>query len=99
MGARGAADRRDVISEAAIAAAIRHQLGARAPLSSICPSEVARALAPDGWRALMQPVREAALAMADRDELRITRGGVSVLRADVHRGAIRLARGPRFDSP
>jgi Protein of unknown function (DUF3253) len=45
----------------------------------------------------MPAVREAAAAMAARGELRITRGGIDVPRERLHQGAIRLARGERFD--
>jgi hypothetical protein len=45
MGTRGAADRGDVTDQA-IAAEILRQLARRAADSTICPSEVARALAP-----------------------------------------------------
>jgi hypothetical protein len=85
-----------VSEPAAIAAAIRALLLQRAAASSICPSEVARALA-DDWRTLMPAVREAAAAMAARGELRITHGGLDVPRERLHQGAIRLARGERFD--
>jgi Protein of unknown function (DUF3253) len=75
-------------------------LAQRAATSSICPSEVARALAPDeaAWRALMPQVREVAQSMSDANRVRITRGGAPVARADLHHGAVRLSRGPRFDA-
>jgi Protein of unknown function (DUF3253) len=44
----------------------------------------------------MPRVRDVAQAMADCDRLRITRGGRPVPRSELHRGAIRLGRGPRF---
>ena len=83
-----------------IAQAVMRQLSRRAADSSICPSEVARALQRDAaaWRALMPQVREVAAAMRDAGRLRITRGGVDVPRDELHRGAIRLARGPDFDT-
>jgi hypothetical protein len=46
----------------------------------------------------MPQVREAAQSMADAQRLRVTRGGAPVARADLHRGAVRLSRGPRFDA-
>jgi hypothetical protein len=81
-----------------IAQEIVRQLSRRAADSSICPSEVARALQSDAaaWRALMPQVREVAAAMRDEGCLRITRGGVDVPSDALHRGAIRLARGPDF---
>ena len=78
---------------------IVRQLSKRAVTSSLCPSEIARALQADetAWRALMPLVRETAAAMRDEGQLRITRRGVDMPAADLHHGAIRLARGPKFD--
>lgn len=66
--------------------AIRGLLAQREPGLTICPSEAARALDPDGWRAHMEEVRAAAAAMADRGELDVTQGGETV--------DVRTARGP-----
>jgi len=81
-----------------IAQEIVRQLSRRAADSSICPSDVARALAGKeaAWRALMPRVREVAAAMREQQRLRITRGGVDVAADGLHRGAIRLARGSGF---
>jgi hypothetical protein len=86
------------VSDDDIAQEIVRQLSRRAAESSICPSEVARALQSDeaAWRALMPQVREVAAAMRDEGRLRITRGGVEVPSNALHRGAIRLKRGPDF---
>lgn len=65
----------------------------RAP-ASVCPSEVARALAPESWRPLMQPVREVAFALAAKGRLRVTQGGHDV--SPPVRGPIRLAQGYRI---
>lgn len=67
--------------------AIRH----RGPGRSICPSEVARDLAPDeaSWRALMPAVRAAALRLQEQGKLRVTRNGVDV-DATAAGGPIRL---------
>jgi Protein of unknown function (DUF3253) len=88
------------MSDDDIAQEIVRQLSRRAADSSICPSEVARALQSDeaAWRALMPQVREVAEAMRDAGRLRITRGGVDVPNEALHRGAIRLARGPDFNA-
>lgn len=86
-----------MIERQRIEAEILARLARRDPTSSICPSEVARGLA-DDWRPLMHAVREAAAALAESAQLRITRGGADVPRDELHRGAIRLARGPRFDA-
>jgi hypothetical protein len=82
----------------AIAAEIVRQLAGRAAAASICPSEVARALAreEDAWRALMPQVRDVAARLRDAGRLRITRGGLDIDPATLHAGAIRLARGPAF---
>ena len=55
-------------------------LSLRQPGATICPSEVARSLLPDGgaWRAQMPQVREVAQALAQQHRLRVTRGGVPV---------------------
>jgi Protein of unknown function (DUF3253) len=84
--------------EDAIAKEITRQLSRRAATSSICPSEVARALQSNEveWRALMPRVRTVATLMRDQGRLRITRGGVDVPNAELHRGAIRLVRGSDF---
>jgi hypothetical protein len=85
--------------EDAIAKEITRQLSRRAATSSICPSEVARALQCDEveWRALMPRVREVAASMRDEGRLRITSGGVDVPNTALHRGAIRLARETGFE--
>ncbi len=77
--------------DAAISAEILRQTGALGPHKSICPSEVARALAPDDatWRPLMGRVRQAALALQAAGQIDILRKGKPVLREDV-RGVIRL---------
>ena len=82
-----------------IAQEIMRLLSRRAATASICPSEVARSLQSDeaAWRALMPQVREVAAVMRDAARLRITRGGVDVPSDELHRGAIRLARGPDFN--
>jgi hypothetical protein len=72
----------------AIADAILQAVTARGPDKSICPSEVARALDPAGWRALMPGVRVAALALAREGRIRITQAGRQV--DGPLRGPIRL---------
>ena len=68
-------------------------LAARAPSATVCPSDVARALAPEGgaWRALMPEVRRVAAGLAAQGRLRVTRGGVEV-DAESRGGPIRLGR-------
>lgn len=76
-----------------IAATIEALLDARAPSSSICPSEVARTLAEPAsdWRTLMPEVRRVAETLAAAGRLRVTRGEAEV-RATAPGGPIRLRR-------
>ena len=68
------------VTDEQVAQTLIDLLGQRDAAASICPSEVARALAPDDrkWRALMPTVRRVAAALADRGMLRVTRGDVEV---------------------
>jgi hypothetical protein len=65
-------------------------VNARGVGKSICPSEVARALAPEDWRAAMPAVRAEAQLLVDEQAIIATQQGeiVSPLTA---RGPIRLA--------
>lgn len=83
-----------------IEACMLELLAARSPDASICPSDVARALASDtdGWRALMEPVRDVARALAERGVVVITQGQQVVGPAAPVKGPIRLRRGPAFDA-
>lgn len=74
---------------------LRALLTSRGPSKTLCPSEVARALAPDHWRPLMEPVRQVARLMAWRDELVFRQRG-QVVSPDALRGPVRLAQGPSF---
>ena len=78
-----------------IADMIGELLSARDATSSICPSEVARALASDeaAWRALMPDVRRVAAKLASQGKLRVTRGN-DIVDAQSKGGPIRL-RQPR----
>lgn len=70
--------------------AIRSLLADRDEGKTICPSEAARAIGGDeGFRALMNVVRDAAREMVARDELEVTQGG-DVVDLDSARGPIRL---------
>lgn len=64
-------------------------LGKRAATSSICPSDVARAVGGDVWRDLMDDTRRVAWRLADVGRVRITQGDETVDRATV-RGPIRI---------
>jgi hypothetical protein len=74
--------------------AILDLLDERAP-KTICPSDAARRVGPpDGWRALMQPVRDAAATLVARGEVEVTQQGERVDLANV-RGPIRIRRPER----
>lgn len=70
---------------------ITQLLDAREADASICPSEVARALAPAHWRDLMPQIRAVAAELALAGALRITQGSVEIAPAAVLAG---LTRGP-----
>lgn len=80
-----------------IAGKIIELLAKRAP-ASICPSDVARALADDEatWRALMPAVRKAATELARDGFIVITQGDRQLDPSDVLFGPIRFRRGPAF---
>lgn len=61
----------------------------RGPEKTVCPSEAARALAPDGWRDLMEDVRQEAYRMADDGLVDITQQG-GVVDGRTARGPIRV---------
>jgi hypothetical protein len=72
--------------------AILDLLEQRAPGATICPSDAARAVAPeDDWRELMEPTRQAASRLAEAGKVEITQRGEVV---DPHtvKGPIRIAR-------
>ena len=74
--------------------AILDLLDERAP-KTICPSDVARAVGTaDGWRELMQPVRDAAGRLVARGEVEVTQKGEVIDLATV-RGPIRIRRPER----
>jgi hypothetical protein len=73
-----------LLRQAILAAAHRRGAG-----RTLCPSEVARALAPDDWRALMPALRAAAAALAASGQIVVTQRGRPVDAATA-RGPIRL---------
>ena len=72
-----------------IEAGILSLVVARGPGKSICPSEVARAIKPEGWQSLMGPVRQAAQRLVQAGSIDILRKGKPVPPEEV-RGVIRL---------
>jgi hypothetical protein len=77
-------------SEARIREAILLLVARRGAGRTICPSEVARGLAPHDWRTLMEAVRAAARLLAQEGRVAITRRGVPVAAARLDGGPIRL---------
>jgi hypothetical protein len=75
----------------ALEAAIAELLDARAGGATICPSEAARRVDPDGWQELMEPARRAARRMVAAGTLEVVQGG-RVVDASEARGPIRLRR-------
>jgi hypothetical protein len=66
-------------------------LDRRAPTSTICPSDAARAIGDDDWRGLMDASRSAAGRLVARGEVEITQHGEPVELATA-RGPIRIRR-------
>ncbi|MGY1771486.1 DUF3253 domain-containing protein [Blastococcus sp. SYSU D00813] len=66
-------------------------LGARAAGATICPSEAARAVDPDGWRELMPAARAAAGRLAAAGEVEVTQRG-AVVHVATARGPVRIRR-------
>ncbi len=79
-------------SDGQIAEAVLGLLARRPPGATICPSEAARALAPQDWRALMPRVRAVAATLALAGRLQILQGGRPVAAQGPWRGPIRLGR-------
>jgi len=72
-------------------AKILELLDQRAPTSTICPSDAARAVGDDDWRGLMDASRSAAGRLVARGEVEITQGGEPV-DLETSRGPIRIRR-------
>ncbi|MET9255970.1 DUF3253 domain-containing protein [Streptomyces sp. NPDC048182] len=78
----------------ALARVVLGLLDERAPTSSICPSDVARAAYDgddEGWRELMEPVREAVRGLADAGEVEVTQRG-RVVDPREAKGPVRIRR-------
>ncbi len=87
------------VSRSDIEDCVLRLLRERAATSSICPSDVARALADDeaAWRALMPVVRQVASALAIEGRIIVTQGSATVHPDAISHGPIRLRRGPTFE--
>lgn len=79
-------------ADARIAATIRALTRKRSE-SSIPPSDVARAVGGESWRARMPDVRRVAASLADSGEVVVTQKGETV-RIDDAKGPVRIRRGP-----
>ena len=66
-------------------------LDRRGPEASICPSEAARALDPEGWRDLMPAARAAAGRLAAARAVEVTQGG-QVVDVATATGPVRVRR-------
>ena len=79
------------MTDADVEAQIFALLAQRKPHTTICPSEVARELVPEGgaWRQHMHHIRQVVQTLARQHRLRVTRGGVLV-DATAPGGPIRL---------
>lgn len=75
----------------AIEAEILARTEAAGPGASISPSEVAAALAPEAWRPLLGPIRQAAARLASAGRIEILRKGKPVPPEEM-RGVVRLRR-------
>lgn len=81
------------MSETEIAETMLRLVAERGAQKTVCPSEVARALAgpgPDAWGALMKPVRRVAVRLTREGRLAILRKGRPVADPEDFRGVYRL---------
>lgn len=76
-------------ADAAVEQAILDLLAGRAAGATVCPSEAARAVWPDGWRDRMEDARRAARRLVARGAAEITQGG-RVVDPSTARGPIRV---------
>jgi hypothetical protein len=70
---------------------IRNLLDRRARGATICPSEAARTVDPDGWQDLMEAARAAARRLVAAGDVEITQGG-QVVDPSTCKGPIRIRR-------
>ena len=68
-------------------------LDSRRAGATICPSEAARAVDPDGWRDLMPAARAAAGRLAAAGDVEVTQRG-QVVDVATARGPVRIRRRP-----
>jgi len=78
-------------ADLALESSLLSRLAARAVGATVCPSEAARAVGGEDWRALMEPARAAARRLVARGEVEITQGG-RVVDPSTAKGPIRVRR-------
>ena len=78
-------------TDIALQTAIRTLLDERSQGATICPSEAARVVDPNGWEALMEPARCAARRLVAEGAVEITQGG-KVVDPTTFKGPIRIRR-------
>ena len=78
-------------ADTALEQAVLDLLDARAGGATICPSEAARAVGGEDWRAQMEPARAAARRLVVRGDVVITQGG-RVVDPSTAKGPIRVRR-------
>jgi hypothetical protein len=71
----------------------------RAPDRTICPSDVARAIGGDGWRSLMEPVREVVRDLARAGRVEVTQRGEVLDPDQGWRGPVRIRSTDADDRP
>ena len=87
----GCRRRRTTSTDEALEAAVRSLLAGRSSDATICPSEAARAVSPEGWRALMEPARAAVRRLVAAGEVDVVQGG-RVVDPSTAKGPIRIKR-------
>ncbi len=83
--------RRTTPLDTRLEAAVLDLLAARARGATICPSEAARAVGGEQWRALMEPARAAARRLVVGGQVEILQGG-RVVDPSTAKGPIRVRR-------
>lgn len=78
------------MTDATVREAILAATAACAPGRSLSPEDVAKALAPEAWHALLSRIRREAIALAREGRIEILRKGKPVDPAAEIRGVIRL---------
>ncbi len=80
---------RGSVKSSELESSIRALLAIRAGGATICPSEAARAVGGEDWRALMEPARQAARRLVAAGEIVITQRG-QIVDPSTAKGPIRL---------